>query len=822
MDSAFVNAGKSVGLEMWRIENKVPVKFREVTGKLYSGDSYIFLNTVASRSGGFVYSIHFWLGSETSQDEAGIAAYKTVELDESLGGGPVQYREVQENESPAFIALFKNRGGLEYLPGGVESGFRKVERDVYVNRLLMVKGKRVVRIREVPLSNASLNTGDVFVLDAGLKIYIYNGRDANRSEKSKGIEVASKIRNDERGGRAEIFVIDEDPNNREFWSLLGGQITVTNPGEPDSAVDSKTATLWRVSDSGGSISFTQVELPGGRLTKDLLNSDDVFIVDTGSKLSVWVGRGASQAERREGMTRATAYLARNGYPPNTPIERVSEGAESAQFKAEFYQWDPPKPISFAPRPATGIAQAKAETHIDVGELLRNRPVEDHVLDDGSGKLEIWRVEDFKRVPVDPRFYGQFFGGDSYVILYTYMKNRIEEYVIYFWQGDESSQDEKGASALLAKELDDQLGDRPMQVRVTQGKEPAHFRNLFQGSLIIHKGGRASSFKNRSDADSTDTDGVALFHVRGTQPTNTCGIQVREVAASLNSADCFVLVTPSNVYSWKGNGATPDEHTVATNIGSILAGNFLGVGGRTLVQVNEGSEPEAFWAALGGRGEYASLRAGEPVPKDPRFFVGSNATGSFKLEEVFDYEQEDLVDDDVVILDCFTSIFVWVGSQSNETEKTKAFEYAQQFASMANDGRDPNIPIMRVAAGSEPLLFTSQFVGWDPEFAKRNVFVDPYQAKLDALKRQKEAHSGGAQEEKSAAPAAAAAPVVASATGFFSREQLQTGSVPGVDNARKEDYLSPQDFSAIFGMDKTSFAALPKWKQQAKKKEVGLF
>ena len=107
-----------------------------------------------------------------------------------------------------------------------------------------MKGKRVVRVREVPLNNRSLNTGDVFILDAGLKIYIYNGHDANRAEKSKGIDVATKIRNEERGGRAEIIVLDEDPNNNEFWSILGGQITVTNPGEPDSVADSKTVSIF--------------------------------------------------------------------------------------------------------------------------------------------------------------------------------------------------------------------------------------------------------------------------------------------------------------------------------------------------------------------------------------------------------------------------------------------------------------------------------------------------------------------------------------------------------------------------------------------------
>ena len=268
----------------------------------------------------------------------------------------------------------------------------------------------------------------------------------------------------------------------------------------------------------------------------------------------------------------------------------------------------------------------------------------------------------------------------------------------------------------------------MQVRVTQGKEPAHFRQLFQGSMIIHKGGKASGFKNRSEGDSYDTDGVALFHVRGTQPMNTCGIQVEEKTSNLNSADCFVLVTPSHVYSWKGRGSTDDEHTVATNIATILAGTYLGTGGRELVQVEEGSEPEEFWAPLGGPGEYAALREGEPMPKDPRLFQCSNATGSFQVEEVFDFEQEDLIDEDVMILDCFTSIFVWVGSQAHPEEKARAMEIAQQFASSSHDGRDPDVPIMRVAAGSEPAMFTSQFVGWDNEFAQKNMFIDPYEVR----------------------------------------------------------------------------------------------
>jgi len=317
--------------------------------------------------------------------------------------------------------------------------------------------------------------------------------------------------------------------------------------------------------------------------------------------------------------------------------------------------------------------------------------------------------------------GQFYAGDSYIVKYVYKMGNKEECMLYFWQGAQSSQDEKGASALIVTRMDDEMGGAATQCRVVMGKEPNHFTRLFKGSMVVHSGGKASGFANRQDGDSYDTDGISLFHVRGSEPDDTRAVQVAETASSLNAGDCFVLLTPGTMYMWQGSGANLSEVDIATKVAETLKFS------RTLEVVVEGAEPEAFWEALGGKGDYPKDKVHLDSDREPQLFHCSNETGKFKVEPVYDFSQADLEEDDVFLLDTYTAVFVWLGSECNDIEKAKSAATAKAYIEAQKYSADT--PVITVKSGSEPPIFTSNFLGWNPTAVKK--FVDPYEAKLAA-------------------------------------------------------------------------------------------
>ncbi|CAI5715495.1 unnamed protein product [Peronospora farinosa] len=739
-ENAFREAGKKAGLEAWRIEDFKPIVVPSTEQhKLYSGDSYIFLKTNET-STGLTRHIHFWLGKDSSMDESGVAAYKTVELDDSLGGVPVQHRECQGYESPLFLSYFKATG-LQYLKGGVVSGFNEVKRDEYVTCLYRIKGKHTARVEQVPLQSSSLNVDDAYVLDAGLELYVYAGKEANRLEKAKALEFVSKTR-EARGGRPNITFIDEEPKNAAFWKALGGFTTVTRSGVSDEYYENavkKNTTVLRVSGSGDdNVQVANVTPSSGVLTKDMLKTENVFIIDVGNEVFVWVGKAASESERKNALAIAVHYLKKEGRPSHTPITRVVEEGETPVFTLLFKAWTEPKVLKFGYQLSQGVARMQNDKQVNVKEMVKSalQSEEDIGVDpngDGKHEVTVWRIEELAKVGVPKEQYGHFYNGDSYIVLHVVTPSSGKPtQVIYFWQGRSSTIDEKAASAILSTFLDDSLGGAPVQVRVTQGKEPAHFRALFNGRMIVHAGGKASAFANRDDEDSYDTDGVSLYQIKGTSAKNTMAVQVDEKASSLNSGDCFVLVTPSMVYEWQGAGSSSAEREIASKIASILKKS------RETEVVEEGSEAKEFWDFLGGKGEYATSKSSFEAPHDPRLFQCSNSYGYFDAREIVNFAQDDLNTDDVFILDTFTTLYVWIGAGANESERREAMSLAEKYLAVAqSDGRGKGASIVAVHCNSEPLMFTSNFLAWDNEFFIKNEFLDPYEARLKKLKAEKE-------------------------------------------------------------------------------------
>lgn len=339
-EPAWDNAGKAAGIEVWRIEKfKVVPWPKEQYGSFYDGDSYIVLHTIAAGPK-LMWNVHFWLGTFTTQDEAGTAAYKTVELDDKLAGAPVQFREVQGHESNAFLDLFG--GEIRLLSGGVDSGFVNVaaakEAEKTNIRLLHIKGKRKIRVAQVPVEFASLNSGDVFLLDCDTKLYQWNGSKAGIFEKNKGAELCRTL-DQERSTAQVVLVIDEanpGADGEEMYKLLAGSpsdIKSAEEGGDDAEVAAITGEkrLFKLSDASGSMEFTEVT----PIRRDALDSDDVFILDAGDLVYAWIGTGASPDERKTALGAAQDYLAKYNRPAYTPITRIFDGGDNPNFEAAF-------------------------------------------------------------------------------------------------------------------------------------------------------------------------------------------------------------------------------------------------------------------------------------------------------------------------------------------------------------------------------------------------------------------------------------------------------------------------------------------------------
>ncbi|XP_039034286.1 villin-4-like [Hibiscus syriacus] len=731
LDPAFQGAGQKAGIEIWRIENFRPVPaLKSSHGKFFTGDSYVILKITALKSGALRHDIHYWLGKDTSQDEAGAAAVKTVELDAALGGRAVQYREVQGHETEKFLSYFKPC--IIPQEGGVASGFKHVEEEEHKIRLFVCRGKHVVHVKEVPFARSSLNHDDIFILDTKSKIFQFNGSNSSIQERAKALEVVQYIKDTYHDGKCEVAAIEDgklmaDVETGEFWGFFGGFAPLprkTASGE-DRPVESHPAKLLSV--EKGQTKPVDTD----SFTSELLDTNKCYILDCGLEVFVWMGRNTSLDERKS-ASGASEELTRGSDRPKSQIIRIIEGFETVLFKSKFESWPQTTNVAVTVDGRSKVAALLRRQGLNVKGLAKAAPVKEEPQPyiDCTGNLQVWRVNGQKKALLPASDQSKFYSGDCYIFQYSYPGEDKEEYLIGTWVGKQSVEEERVSAVSLATKMVEAMKFQATQACIHEGSEPIQFFSIFQ-SFIVFKGGLSEGYKNyiveKEIPDGTYTeDGLALFRVQGSGPDNMQAIQLEAVASSLNSSYCYILHSGSNIFTWAGNLTSPDDHELVERQLDMIKPNLQSK------PQKEGSESEQFWELLGGKSEYPSQKIAREPEGDPHLFSCTFSKGNLKVIEIFNFTQDDLMTEDIFILDCHSDIFVWVGQQVNTKNKLQALTIGQKFLEqdVLLENLSSEAPVYIVMEGSEPPFFT-RFYTWDS--VKSAMHGNSFQRKLIIVK-----------------------------------------------------------------------------------------
>ncbi|XP_052583599.1 supervillin isoform X9 [Peromyscus californicus insignis] len=461
-------------------------------------------------------------------------------------------------------------------------------------------------------------------------------------------------------------------------------------------------------------------------------------------------------------------------------------------------------------------------------------------------VDVWHILEFDYSRLPRQSIGQFHEGDAYVVKWKFMVSTAvgsrqkgehpvrvagkEKCVYFFWQGRHSTVSEKGTSALMTVELDEERG---AQVQVLQGKEPPCFLQCFQGGMVVHSGRREEEEENVQSE-------WRLYCVRGEVPMEGNLLEVACHGSSLRSRTSMVVlnINKALIYLWHGckaQGHTKEVGRTAANKikeQCPLEAGLHSSSNVTIHECDEGSEPLGFWDALGRRDRKAydcMLQDPGSFNFAPRLFILSSSSGDFSATEFvyparapsavssMPFLQEDLYSAPqpaLFLVDNHHEVYLWQGWWPTEnkitgsarirwaSDRKSAMETVLQYCRGKNLKRPPPKSYL-IHAGLEPLTFTNMFPSWehrediaeitemDTEVSNQITLVEDVLAKLCKT--------------------------------IYPLADLLARPLPeGVDPLKLEIYLTDEDFEFALDMTRDEFNALPTWKQVNLKKAKGLF
>ena len=134
----------------------------------------------------------------------------------------------------------------------------------------------------------------------------------------------------------------DDEADSDFWNLLGPG-TIGEDMNDDEGVTQFSPRLFRIDgDLSKDMELIATGAPtqrsskhSGCLNRSDLKDGDVFLVDTGWEIFVWIGKEADGNEKIAAMTAADRYSKLDPRTLELPVHIVKSGNESQRFQELF-------------------------------------------------------------------------------------------------------------------------------------------------------------------------------------------------------------------------------------------------------------------------------------------------------------------------------------------------------------------------------------------------------------------------------------------------------------------------------------------------------